>query len=208
MRSQSTSPHQNERQLLAILAADIVGYSRLMENDEEGTLAQLRACRSALIEPCIAAHKGDLAKTTGDGLLVRFASPVEAVRCAIEMQESMTRRNLDLPEHKLLKFRIGINLGDVIVEDGDIASMSRHAYKCLQSRVESAFPARFATKSAIECRWRWRIWESSRSRTSLDRYGCSAFATPAELGWNQCGQRNRLLPCPTSRRSPCCLLQI
>src|SRR3954453_14639921 len=118
MPSRSASKHQVERQLLAILAADIAGYSRLMGADEEGTLVQLRDCRQQLIDPCIAAHHGALLKTSGDGMLVTFGSPVEAVRCAIELQRAMTGRNADLADHKRLQFRIGINLGDVIVEGG------------------------------------------------------------------------------------------
>ena len=120
MPSHSASAHQVERQLVAILAADVVGYSRLVGADEEGTLAQLRACRQELIEPCIAEHQGSVVKTTGDGMLVRFASPVEATRCAVEIQQDMTERNSYLPDHKRLQFRIGINLGDVVIEDGDM----------------------------------------------------------------------------------------
>ena len=120
MPSRSAPSHGIERQLLAILAADIAGYSRLMEADEEGTLAQLRECQVELLKPCIAAHQGRIIKTTGDGLLATFGSPVEAVRCAIEMQEGMIERNADLADHKRLNFRIGINLGDVIIDNGDI----------------------------------------------------------------------------------------
>ena len=120
MPSHSAPARQVERQLVAILAADIAGYSRLMGADEEGTLAELRSCQTELIGPCITAHHGGIVKTTGDGMLVRFASPVEATRCAVEIQQGMTARNADLPDHKRLQFRIGINLGDVIVEDGDI----------------------------------------------------------------------------------------
>ncbi len=120
MPSHSAPAHQIERQLVAILATDVAGYSRLVGADEEGTHAQLRECRQELIEPCIAAHQGGVVKTTGDGMLVRFASPVEATRCAVEIQQGMTERNAGLPDNKRLQFRIGINLGDVIVEDGDI----------------------------------------------------------------------------------------
>src|ERR1051326_7902973 len=102
MPSRSAPSHGIERQLLAILAADIAGYSRLMEADEEGTLAQLRECQVELLKPCIAAHQGRIIKTTGDGLLATFGSPVEAVRCAIEMQEGMIERNADLADHKRL----------------------------------------------------------------------------------------------------------
>jgi adenylate cyclase len=120
LRSQTAPTQQIERQLVAILSADIAGYSRLMGADEEGTLARLRTCRRGLIEPCIARHHGRTVKTTGDGLLVEFASPVEAVRCAVEWQRAMLESNADLAAEKRLEFRIGINLGDVIVADKDL----------------------------------------------------------------------------------------
>ena len=109
-----------ERRLAAILAADVAGYSRLMEADEEGTLAALRAVRRELGDPKIAEHRGRIVKTTGDGLLVEFASVVDAVRCAVELQRSMTERNAGVPEAKRIEFRIGIHQGDIIAEDGDI----------------------------------------------------------------------------------------
>src|SRR5712691_10235640 len=91
-----------------------------MGADEEGTLAQLKACRRELIEPGIARHRGRIVKTTGDGLLIEFSSPVEAVRWAAELQQSMVDRDADIPEDKRLRFRVGINLGDVIVDDRDL----------------------------------------------------------------------------------------
>jgi TolB-like protein/class 3 adenylate cyclase len=109
-----------ERRLAAILAADVVGYSRLMEADEAGTLAQLKTHRKELIDPAIAGHKGRIVKTTGDGLLVEFASVVDAVQCAVEMQRGMAERNARVPEDRRIVFRIGINLGDIIVDVGDI----------------------------------------------------------------------------------------
>jgi len=109
-----------ERRLAAIFAADVAGYSRLMGVDEEGTLERLRAHRRELIDPKIAEHQGRIVKTTGDGVLVEFASPVKAVRCAIEVQHGMVDRNADIPREQRIEFRIGINLGDVVVEDGDI----------------------------------------------------------------------------------------
>ena len=110
-----------ERRLAAIFAADVAGYSRLIGADEEGTLARLKAHRRELIEPTIAEHQGRIVKTTGDGVLAEFASPVKAVRCAIDVQYGMAERNADVPEAQRIEFRIGINLGDVIVEDdGDI----------------------------------------------------------------------------------------
>src|SRR5258708_3596383 len=110
---------QAERQLAAVLAADIAGYSRLMGRDEEGTLAQLKACRRELIDPGIARHRGRIVKTTGDGLLIEFSSPVEAGRWAVEMQQGMIYRNADVPADTRLHFRVGINLGEEIVADKD-----------------------------------------------------------------------------------------
>jgi len=109
-----------ERRLAAILAADVAGYSRLMGEDEEGTLAALRAVRRELADPKIAEHRGRIVKTTGDGLLVEFASVVDAVRCAVEMQREMITRNAAIPPQHRIEFRMGINLGDIIIEDGDI----------------------------------------------------------------------------------------
>ena len=109
-----------ERRLAAIFAADVAGYSRMIGADEEGTLERLMAHRRELIDPKIAEHQGRIVKTTGDGVLVEFASPVKAVRCAIEVQHGMVDRNADVPEEFRIEFRIGINIGDVIVEEGDI----------------------------------------------------------------------------------------
>ena len=109
-----------ERRLAAILAADVAGNSRLMEEDEEGTHAALTALRRELTDPKIKEHRGRIVKTTGDGLLVEFASVVDAVRCAVEAQQAMTERNADVPAGRRIAFRIGIHQGDIIVEDGDI----------------------------------------------------------------------------------------
>ncbi|MDA9405317.1 transcriptional regulator [Bradyrhizobium sp. CCBAU 51745] len=108
------------RRLAAILAADVVGYSRLMGADEEGTLAALKGHRKELIDPLIAQHQGRIVKTTGDGLLIEFASIVDAVRFAVVMQQGMKDRNANLDDSHCIRFRVGINVGDVIVEDGDI----------------------------------------------------------------------------------------
>ena len=109
-----------ERRLAAILATDMVGYSRLMEADEAGTLARLKTHRLELIDPAIAKNKGQIVKTTGDGMLVEFRSVVDAVQCAVEIQTRMTRRNSDVVPDRRIEYRIGINLGDVIVEEDDI----------------------------------------------------------------------------------------
>jgi adenylate cyclase len=108
------------RRLAAILAADVAGYSRLMGEDEEGTLAALKAIRRELTDPKIKEHRGRIVKTTGDGVLVEFASVVDAVRCAVEVQRDMALRNAGTPEAKRIEFRIGINLGDIIIDGRDI----------------------------------------------------------------------------------------
>ncbi|HEX9835909.1 MAG TPA: adenylate/guanylate cyclase domain-containing protein, partial [Alphaproteobacteria bacterium] len=109
-----------QRRLAAILAADVVGYSRMMEADEAGTLARVKALRAELLHPKIAEYGGRIVKTTGDGLLAEFPSVVDAVRCAVELQQGMAERNVKVPAPECIEFRIGINLGDVIVEAGDI----------------------------------------------------------------------------------------
>src|SRR5580698_6992260 len=109
-----------ERRLAAILAADVAGYSRLMGVDEEGTLSHLKALRETVVDPAIATHRGRIVKTTGDGLLVEFASVVDATRCAIEAQRDMAERSADVPMGSRIEFRIGIHVGDIIIDDGDI----------------------------------------------------------------------------------------
>src|SRR5215470_15097589 len=108
------------RHLAAILAADVAGYSRLMGADEEGTHERLKAHLVELIDPKIGEHRGRIVKTTGDGVLAEFASVVDAVRCAAEIQRAMADRDLVVPKERRLRFRIGINLGDVIAEGKDI----------------------------------------------------------------------------------------
>jgi adenylate cyclase len=109
-----------DRRLAAVLAADVAGYSRLMGVDEEGTLARLKAVRKALVDPAIASHRGHIVKTTGDGILVEFASVVDATRCALEVQQSMAGQNADVPQDVRIEFRIGIHVGDIIIDDNDI----------------------------------------------------------------------------------------
>jgi len=115
-----TGPARVERRLAAILAADVAGYSRLVEADEEGTLSRLKALRAEIIDPKIAEHRGRIVKTTGDGLLVEFASVIDALRCATEVQATIAERVGALPPDRRIEFRIGINVGDIVVEDGDI----------------------------------------------------------------------------------------
>src|SRR5271169_2934393 len=108
------------RRLAAILAADVVGYSRLMGADEEGTHERVKAHLREVVDPKIHEHRGRIVKTTGDGVLAEFASVVDAVRCAGEIQRAMADRDLDLAEERRLRFRIGVNLGDVIADGDDI----------------------------------------------------------------------------------------
>jgi TolB-like protein/class 3 adenylate cyclase/Tfp pilus assembly protein PilF len=146
-----------ERRLAAVLAADVAGYSRLMGANEEGTLARLKAVRKALFDPAIASHRGRIVKTTGDGLLVEFASAVDAVRSAVEVQRSMAQQNAAVPQDQRIEFRIGIHVGDIIIDDNDIfgdgvniaarlegiaepggVCMSNDAYRQVRGKVEIA----------------------------------------------------------------------
>jgi adenylate cyclase len=147
------------RKLAAILAADVVGYSRLAEADEGRTLARLRALRSDLIDPTIAVHRGRVVKRTGDGALVEFRSVVDAVRCAIEIQNGMVERNAGVPNDRQIEFRIGVHLGDVVEEsDGDLMGdgvniaarlegiaqpgaicLSEDAYRQVRDKLQEAF---------------------------------------------------------------------
>ena len=114
------SPERVERKLAAILAADVVGYSRLMGANEVGTLRALKTLRKELIDPSIAAHAGRVVKLTGDGILIEFASAVDAVACAVEVQRAMAHRNVDTPQDRRIEYRVGVNIGDIIVDGEDI----------------------------------------------------------------------------------------
>jgi adenylate cyclase len=115
------APVSEVRKIAAILVADVVGYSRLAGADEDRTLSRLRALRSDLIDPAVAIHNGRIVKRTGDGSLIEFRSVVDAVRCAIEVQNGMVERNAGVPPERRIEFRVGIHLGDVVEEsDGDL----------------------------------------------------------------------------------------
>jgi class 3 adenylate cyclase len=111
---------QAKRRLAAILAVDVAGYSRLMAADEEGTHTALKTYGRDVVDPKISKHHGHIVKNTGDGALVEFASAVDAVRCAVDIQRAMAKRNADISQGHRVEFRIGINVGDVIMDDGDI----------------------------------------------------------------------------------------
>jgi adenylate cyclase len=134
-----------ERRLAAILAADVVGYSRLMGADEPGTFARIRAHRKELFEPEIARHHGRIFKLMGDGLLSEFGSVVDAVNCAVEIQRSMLKRNYGVSDDRRIDVRIGINLGDVIVRRGIVTvipSIWLHALNNWLARMASASPTK------------------------------------------------------------------
>ena len=136
-----------ERRLAAILAADVAGYSRLVGLDEEGTLARLKALRRDLIDPSISSHRGRIVKTTGDGLLVEFASVVDAVRCAVKMQRACAESETALPQDRRIEFRIGINLGDIVVEGDDILGDGVNIAARLDALAEPGRDLRFARRS-------------------------------------------------------------
>src|SRR5882757_6471087 len=157
-RGPSLTDEHVERRLVAVLAADVAGYSRLMGADEEGTLAQLKAIRKALVDPTFAMHRGRIVKTTGDGMLVEFASAVDAARGAAEVQRSMAKQNINVPQDTRIEFRIGIHVGDIIIDDNDIFGdgvniaarlegiaepggicISDDTYRQIRDRVDAAF---------------------------------------------------------------------
>src|SRR5260370_37548676 len=137
---------QVERRLAAVLAADMAGESRLMEVDEAGTLARLKTHRLELIDPSIAKYRGRIIKTTGDGMLVEFHSVVDAVTCAAEVQRRMARRNADVSPARWIQFRIGINLGDIIIEENDLFGDGVNVAARLEGLAE---PGRICVSSAV-----------------------------------------------------------
>src|SRR5215468_5176479 len=144
-----------ERRLAAILCADVVEYSRLMGGDEEKTLAVLKSHRRELIDPLIDQHRGRIFKTTGDGMLIEFASVVDTVRCAVVVQKGMEDRNANLPERERIRFRIGINDGDVMVDEGDMFGDGVNVaarIEALAAPGEFASAPRCASRSAKCCR--------------------------------------------------------
>ena len=163
------------RKLAAILAADVVGFSRLTGADEDRTLARLRALRSDLIDPTIDVHHGRVVKRMGDGFLVEFRSVVDAVRCAIELQNSMVERNAGLPPERRIVFRIGVHLGDVVEEtDGDLMGDGVNIAARLEGiarPARSVFPRTPIARCARVSIWRSAISARLSSRTSSSRSG-------------------------------------
>src|SRR5437763_3381751 len=126
------------RKLAAILAADVAGYSRLTGIDEEGTLKRLRKLRRELINPAVSLHRGRIVKTTGDGILIEFPSVVDAVRCALDVQRGMASRNEEIPADQRIEFRVGVNVGDVVVEGEDLLGDAVNVAARLESIAEAS----------------------------------------------------------------------
>jgi hypothetical protein len=165
-----------ERRLAAILAADVAGYSRLTGVDEEGTHAQLQDHLRAVVDPKIAEYRGRVVKNTGDGLLAEFGSVVDAVRCALDVQRGMAKRNAEVPDEKRIEFRMGINVGDIIIDRGDIFGDGVNVAARLEGlRSRAAFASRmtrtgrFGASSMSPS----RILANGNSRTSHGQCGPS-----------------------------------
>ena len=188
-----------ERRLVAILAADVAGYSRLMGTDEEGTLARLKAIRKTLVDPAIASHRGRIVKTTGDGMLVEFASAVDAVRGAVEVQRRMAEHNAAGPQDQNIEFRIGIHVGDIIFDDNDIFGdgvniaarlegiaepggicLSDDAQRQIRTRVDIAFDdiGPQTLKNIAEPMRAWRAKVGTSSASALHTSSSQALALP------------------------------
>ena len=192
------------RKLAAILVSDVVGYSRLAGADEDRILARLRALRSDLIDPIIAVHKGRVVKRTGDGAIVEFRSVVDAVRCAIEVQNGMVERNAGLPPERRIQFRIGIHLGDVVEEsDGDLMGDGVNIAARLEGIAKPGrdLPVR-RRLSASEIAARSRRERSRRDPTQEHRRaGPGLFARSRQPGEGEADQARR---CQSSVHCYCC----
>jgi adenylate cyclase len=191
-----------ERRLAAILAADVAGSCRLIGIDEEGALAQLKALRNTLFDPKITDYRGRIVKNTGDGALVEFGSVVDAVRCAVEIQRGMAKHNIDVPQVKRIEFRVGIHVGDIIVEENDIfgegvniavrlegiaepggVSLSNDAYRQIRGKVDLTFEdlGSRSLKNIAEPMQVWRIRVDNLSALPLPSYRPVRDAEPLSL---------------------------
>jgi TolB-like protein/class 3 adenylate cyclase len=196
------SDERVERRLAAILAADVAGYSRLMGANEEGTLAQLKTIRKALVDPTIATHRGRIVKTTGDGMLVEFASAVDAARCAVEVQRGMVVHSADVAQDLRIEFRIGIHVGDIIIDDNDIfgdgvniaarlegiaepggVCISDDAQRQIRGKIDIAFEdmGSQTLKNIIEPMRAWRMQVGSASASALPKDVFAGSGQPLAL---------------------------
>jgi class 3 adenylate cyclase len=194
-----------KRRLTAILAADVAGYSRLMAADEEGTLAALKTLRREVTDPKIKEHRGRVVNTTGDGLLSEFASVVDAVRCSVEVQREIAARNAGVQAERRIDFRIGINLGDVMIDDSDIFGDGVNVAARLEALAE---PGGICVSRVVRDQVRdsspsrSRTWVSSRSRISLGRCVPIAFYSQGRLAGLRSRRRRPHRRCSTDPRSP------
>ena len=191
------------RRLAAILAADVVGYSRLMEQDEAGTLAALKERRKDILDPLVSEHQGRIVKVMGDGVLVEFASAVNAVACAVELQKRMAAANDGVADDRHIVLRIGINLGDVVVEGGDLYGDGVNIAARLQALAEPGgicVSGNVHDQVGSKLPLLRRSRASRRSRTWRRRSASIASPGTAER-WRS---PTRTLPRPRSPRSPCC----
>ena len=195
------------RRLTAILAADVAGYSRLMGQDEEGTHERLKAHLRDLIEPKIAEHRGRIVKNTGDGLLAEFQSVVGAVRCAVEIQRGMAEREPQVPDQQRIRFRIGINLGDVIAEEHDIFGDGVNVAARLEALAE---PGGICVSRVVRDQVRDRLdyafedlgeQQVKNIARPVRVYRVRDRAAPAEERWSASPNHYRS---PTSLQSQCC----
>jgi hypothetical protein len=199
-----SSDEANGRRLATILAADAANYSRLMSQDDEATLDTLAGCKE-VIAGLVTKHRGRIFSTAGDGVMIEFASVVQAVRCAVAVQHALERRNVDLPESRRMAFRIGIDVGDVIVREAifmETASTLRRGSRGSPSQAGFAFPARCTTTSLISPASRVASSVKRRSRTSRGLFGSTRSIrrlTPASR--SQTGRAD-LCCFRTGRRSP------
>ncbi|WP_331374629.1 adenylate/guanylate cyclase domain-containing protein [Sinorhizobium chiapasense] len=179
----NSTDHEVRRRLAAILAADVVGYSSLMGRDDEGTLARIKDLRRDVIDPTVTRHQGRIFKTTGDGILVEFPSPVEAVRCAVELQQTLAKA-----PSQVIQLRIGINLGDILIdEDGDVYGDGVNVAARLERLANPGgiyCRRRSTRKSATSCPTVSTTAASSRSKTSHGQLGPTACRFKRKpLGW-------------------------
>ena len=197
---------REQRRLAAIVSADVAGYSRLMGRDESGTLAALKALRREVVDPRIAKHNGRIVKTTGDGLLLEFASVVDAVRCVIEVQTAMAEKTADVPEDRRIAFRIGINVGDIIIDGDDIFGDGVNIAARLQ---EIALPGGVCISSRVHDDVRDRLdiaFEDGGAQTlkNIARPVQVWRWSPGVAAPQSCLPLMRRSRSPTSRRSPSC----
>ena len=189
-----------ERRLAAIMAADIVAYSRLIETDEARTLTAIRALRSEVVDPLIADHRGRIVKLMGDGAIVEFGSVVDAVACAVAVQEGTTTHQREVPPESRIVFRIGINVGDVVVEDGDLLGDGVNIAARLEALAE---PGGICIADAVQKQLAGKTdfaFEDTGERTLKN------IAQPVRV-WRWAGtgptDAGAPLPCPTGRPSQC-----